>query len=662
MQNQKAQKSLTKKEKEVVGLLSIGTFLEYFDLMLYVHMAVLLNELFFPQGDKVIAEILAIFTFCSTFILRPVGGVIIGWIGDQVGRKNTIIITTLLMSVCCLVMANLGTYDEIGIVASIGIITCRILQGFTSMGEIVGAQIYLTETLKQPYRYICSNIININSKLGGFFALTIASISLSIAFNWRAAFMIGAVIAIVGIVARTRLRETAEFTNYKRRYKSDNKVGAKSKIKYKIDKKAVFSYFFLHLPFAFCFYTAFIYTGAFMKESMGMSSEDVISQNLKLNILFVVALIIVSFFIKKYHPLRLAKINTILSLILLIFIPFWFNNVSSLLSLSLLQLAILSFEFTVSVAAITSFKHIAIPKRFTFVAIAFGMSGAIGYGFAPIILTFISKYIGHYAIWIAFILVIIPYWYALNYIKKLEIKKGNYNHYPYKDEDVEEDVYAYNYALREEYKAYQKECKYSKKLIDMLKSLNKTARQEVNIKLIEKAIVFAKKWHAVQKRKTGEPYYTHPLAVAMMTAQYKFKTHIIVAAILHDVVEDSDCTVELIAKEFNPRIADIVGLLTREYKDKKLTIAESIKKIFDATDYDALLIKGLDRVHNLQTIGGMESKKQKEIAEETIYEIASIAAYAVDDLNINDKRKLERKLYKLSNRTLKTVSDRINRG
>ena len=58
----------------------------------------------------------------------------------------------------------------------------------------------------------------------------------------------------------------------------------------------------------------------------------------------------------------------------------------------------------------------------------------------------------------------------------------------------------------------------------------------------------------------------------------------------------------------------------------------------------------------------MKSKKQKEIAEETIYEIASIAAYAVDDLNINDKRKLERKLYKLSNRTLKTVSDRINRG
>ena len=187
----------------------------------------------------------------------------------------------------------------------------------------------------------------------------------------------------------------------------------------------------------------------------------------------------------------------------------------------------------------------------------------------------------------------------------------------------------------------------------MLESINKTAKKEVNIKLVKKAIAFAKRWHDGQKRKTGEPYYTHPLAVAVMTAQYKFKTHMVVAAILHDVVEDSKCTVELISKEFTPRIAKIVELLTREYKGKKLSIAETIKRIFVAEDYEALLIKGLDRVHNLQTIHGMKSKKQKEIAEETIYEIANVAAYAVDDLNIHDKKKLEKKLYKLSNRTLK---------
>jgi len=55
-------------------------------------MAVLLNKLFFPQGDKLVAEMFAIFTFCSTFVLRPIGGLLVGWIGDHIGRKNTIII------------------------------------------------------------------------------------------------------------------------------------------------------------------------------------------------------------------------------------------------------------------------------------------------------------------------------------------------------------------------------------------------------------------------------------------------------------------------------------------------------------------------------------------------------------------------------------------
>ena len=63
--------SLSKNQKEAIGLLSIGTFLEYFDLMLYVHMAVLLNELFFPKSDAHTAALISAFSFCSTYLLRP---------------------------------------------------------------------------------------------------------------------------------------------------------------------------------------------------------------------------------------------------------------------------------------------------------------------------------------------------------------------------------------------------------------------------------------------------------------------------------------------------------------------------------------------------------------------------------------------------------------
>lgn len=71
----KKTKKFNREQKRAIGLLSIGTFLEYFDLILYVHMAVLLNDLFFPQYDPFVNSLLNAFAFCSTFIFRPVGAI-----------------------------------------------------------------------------------------------------------------------------------------------------------------------------------------------------------------------------------------------------------------------------------------------------------------------------------------------------------------------------------------------------------------------------------------------------------------------------------------------------------------------------------------------------------------------------------------------------------
>ena len=128
--------SLNREQKEALGLLQIGTFLEYFDLMLYVHMAVLLNELFFPKTDYHTTALLSSFAFCSTFVFRPFGALLFGWIGDNIGRKATVVITTTMMSVSCILMANLPTYDQVGIAAAWLITICRVIQGMSSMGKL----------------------------------------------------------------------------------------------------------------------------------------------------------------------------------------------------------------------------------------------------------------------------------------------------------------------------------------------------------------------------------------------------------------------------------------------------------------------------------------------------------------------------------------------
>ncbi|MCC8462271.1 MAG: MFS transporter [Rickettsia endosymbiont of Ecitomorpha arachnoides] len=183
--------------------------------------------------------------------VRPLGALVFGYLGDRIGRKSTVIITTSMMALACFTMANLPTYAQIGITASIAITVCRILQGMSSIGEIIGAELYITEITKPPIQYVAVALIEVIAVLGTTAALGIAFLVTFLGLNWRLAFWFGTIIAIVGIVARTTLRETPEFIDARLRIKkklelaSVNEENLKDNIVYKIkvNKKTALSYF-----------------------------------------------------------------------------------------------------------------------------------------------------------------------------------------------------------------------------------------------------------------------------------------------------------------------------------------------------------------------------------------------------------------------------------
>lgn len=656
-------RGITRQQKESVALLSVGTFLEYFDLMLYIHMAVLLNELFFPQNNPLTAQLFAAFTFCSTFLLRPIGGLLIGWIGDQVGRKTTIILTTSIMALSCLTMANLGTYAQIGITASIAVIACRALQGVSSLGEIVGAKLYLIETLKRPYSFMCAVAIGIGSQLGGLFALVIASIALSVHFNWRIAFWIGAVIALVGIFARLKLRETPEFVDFKRRMKikmemnqQDSEVIKNSPMyKEAVDKRVVLAYFFINLIPGAAFYITYVYIGDVMKKSLGFSASDVINQNLRLNAIVVIGAIITMLLTRKHHPIKIAKVYAALFLMFLPFLPYCLGKAKDLYSLSFLQFASYIPELCIFGMCPVFYKHLPVARRFTIIATIYGAAAAfiritVSFGLIPL-----AKYFGHYSLWIIYVPVCLCFIYGVKYLEKLERRKGQYLNYPDEDKSdghglFEEKDYNYDFIDKEAYQGHNLSCKYAK---DLLYVISRRAKQEnklINVRFIEKAIIFAKKWHDGQFRATGEPFYSHPLAVASIVAKYIVKTDIIIATILHDIVEDTPCSVDLIAREFNPHVAQIVDNLTKirfeSGKKVKLGLPEMIEKMYQANDNEALLIKQLDRLHNISTINIKSREKQIETAIETNNCLVTMTDYTADKLGIESKLCLENRLFK----------------
>ena len=182
------------------------------------------------------------------------------------------------------------------------------------------------------------------------------------------------------------------------------------------------------------------------------------------------------------------------------------------------------------------------------------------------------------------------------------------------------------------------------------------------MKLIEKTITFAKKWYGTQMRKTGDhPFYFHPLAVAGMVAEHYPKSDIIIAAILHDVVEDSECTVEIVEKEFNQRIAEMVDRLTKirfeDGKRVKLTLEQTLEKLIKLGDHEALFIKQMDRQHNLETIEGLKPYKQQKMAKETNSHFIKWIAVIGDKLGIKSRLLLEDKMYNMDEKILKNKAE-----
>jgi (p)ppGpp synthase/HD superfamily hydrolase len=173
---------------------------------------------------------------------------------------------------------------------------------------------------------------------------------------------------------------------------------------------------------------------------------------------------------------------------------------------------------------------------------------------------------------------------------------------------------------------YLEHCYYSTRLVEKLESLD--TENKLDFTLIDESIYWAKKYHGDQKRKSGEPFYTHPLEVAYKVSDYKLNTSVIVTSILHDIVEDTEVTTEMILDTFGWRIAEMVDRLTRDRPDgSKLSVREILNNAYDKQDKEVLLIKIIDRLHNIQTIGSMSDKKIEKTVTETLTSFLTSSIY-----------------------------------
>ena len=193
----------------------IGNVLEWYDFGLYGYLAPVIGSLFFPSENQVASLIGAYGGFAIGFAVRPIGGAVLGHLGDRIGRQTVLITSVVLMGVATTAVAFLPTYNEIGIWAPILLLLTRLFQGFSVGGEFTGSVSYLVETAPAKRRGIAGSVANVGSTGGYLLAAGLAALAVTFAGHhpqyswvWRLPFLGGGVIAVLAYFVRSRLTET----------------------------------------------------------------------------------------------------------------------------------------------------------------------------------------------------------------------------------------------------------------------------------------------------------------------------------------------------------------------------------------------------------------------------------------------------------------------
>ncbi|NEV00402.1 MFS transporter [Bradyrhizobium uaiense] len=218
----RATSAMTAEEKKVVLASSFGALLEWYDFYIYAALAVQLGHLFFPKGNETAAFLASLATFGAGFLIRPIGALFFGRLGDMVGRKKTFLVTIILMGVATVGVGLLPTYDQIGIAATYGLVLCRLLQGLALGGEVGGAVTYVAEHSPVHRRGAYTSSLQTTATLGLLSSIIVVfGLKLILSdkqfhdWGWRLPFVLSLLLLIVSVYFRAKLHESPTFQRMK---------------------------------------------------------------------------------------------------------------------------------------------------------------------------------------------------------------------------------------------------------------------------------------------------------------------------------------------------------------------------------------------------------------------------------------------------------------
>ncbi|WP_246797398.1 glycine betaine/L-proline transporter ProP [Burkholderia perseverans] len=204
--------------KRAVRAMAIGNAMEWFDFGVYSYIAVTLGQVFFPSSNPS-AQLLATFgTFAAAFLVRPLGGMVFGPLGDRIGRQRVLAMTMIMMALGTFSIGLIPSYHSIGILAPVLLLVARLVQGFSTGGEYGGAATFIAEFSTDKRRGFMGSFLEFGTLIGyvlgaGTVAVLAALLphDALLSWGWRVPFLVAGPLGLIGLYIRMKLEETPAF-------------------------------------------------------------------------------------------------------------------------------------------------------------------------------------------------------------------------------------------------------------------------------------------------------------------------------------------------------------------------------------------------------------------------------------------------------------------
>ena len=376
----------------------IGNIMEWYDFALYGFMASVISRLFFPEGNHMASLLATYGIFAAGFIMRPLGSVVFGWLGDTIGRSKTMLVSVALMTFPTFLLGVLPTYSTVGLWAPVCLVLIRLTQGISVGGEFSSSVTYLVETSPEGQRGLSGSWANVGSMAGMLLGSGMASLVTNIldspslmSWGWRIPFLFAGLLGTVAVVLRRHIPRSEHFKKHVRQRGENSPI----KEAFLVNTKETIQGALFASSYGAIFYISLVYIPTWLKEYVIPTMDTAMVFNTIAVGLVVLLAPLAGWFSDVFiRRTRLLALIFILDLILAIPLHFWMLS-TGLLSIAAAQIIFgILIAFPCGVAPALFVELFPTRDRLSGYSIAFNFGIGIIGGSTPMVSTWLISTTG----------------------------------------------------------------------------------------------------------------------------------------------------------------------------------------------------------------------------------------------------------------------------